>query len=214
MNNPIKVIVFEDNKQRRELLEMLLNSHDEFTCVGAFENCSHVVKNIADCQPDVVLMDIDMPKVNGIEGLTLIRSHYGGLKVLMQTIFEEEDKIFDAILAGADGYILKKATPEKLLEAILEVMEGGAPMTPTVAKQVLLLFNNKHQRLSKKDFQLTPKEVEILDLLVQGYSYKMIAGKCHISYPTVNTHVSHIYEKLQVKSGTEAVAKAIQHKIV
>lgn len=212
--NAIKVAIFEDNLQRRELLEMVLNSTDGMCCVGAFENCSHVIHQLSLCKPDVVLMDIDMPKVNGIEGLILIRQHFKGMKVLMQTIFEEEEKIFDAIVAGADGYILKKAATEKLIDAILDVMEGGAPMTPTVARQVLLLFNHKHQKHSMKDFQLTSKEVEILNYLVQGYSYKMIADKCHVSFPTVNTHITHIYKKLQVNSGTEAVALAIRNKLV
>jgi DNA-binding NarL/FixJ family response regulator len=212
--NPIKVAIFEDNVQRRELLEMLLNNSDGLCCVGAFENCSHLIKQLSECMPDVVLMDIDMPKVNGIEGLKLIRQYFGGMKVLMQTIFEEEEKIFDAIVEGADGYILKKADTEKLIDAIHDVIQGGAPMTPTVARQVLLLFSHKHQKYTRKDFQLTPKEIEILNYLVQGYSYKMIADKCHISFPTVNTHINHIYKKLQVNSGTEAVAKAIQNKLV
>ncbi|MDQ3017493.1 MAG: response regulator transcription factor, partial [Bacteroidota bacterium] len=135
------------------------------------------------------------------------------VKVLMQTIFEDEEKIFNAIVAGADGYILKKAAPLKLLDGIREVMEGGAPMTPVVAKQVLLLFSNKHKFISKNDFDLTPRETEILTLLVEGYSYKMIAAKCNVTYATVNSHISSIYHKLQVSSGTEAVALAIESGI-
>jgi DNA-binding NarL/FixJ family response regulator len=158
-------------------------------------------------------MDIDMPYVNGIKGLILIKKEFPEVKILMQTVFEDEDKIFSAIVSGADGYILKKTSPSKLLEAIKDVSEGGSPMTPIVAKQVLLLFNNKHQQIPKEEFDLTTRELEILSLLVDGYSYKMIADKCHISYPTVNTHISHIYEKLHVSSGTEAVAKAIEHRL-
>jgi DNA-binding NarL/FixJ family response regulator len=210
----IKIAIFEDNKPRRELLQLLIDSSDGLTCIGAWEDCRNIVKHISANTPDVVLMDIDMPHVNGIDGLKLIRSHFPKTKVLMQTIFEDDDKIFDAILAGADGYILKKTTPAKLLEAIIEVNEGGAPMTPTVARQVLLLFNNKHKKIDNKDFNLSTREQEILSLLVQGFSYKMIASQCNISYPTVNSHISHIYEKLHVSSGTEAVVKAIEHKIV
>ena len=206
----IRIAVFDDNQPRRELLQILLDSADGYTCTGAYEDCRDVLRHIAGNPPDVVLMDIDMPHVNGIEGLTLIKQHFPKVTVLMQTIFEDEAKIFNAIVAGADGYILKKASPVKLLDGIREVMEGGAPMTPVVAKQVLLLFNNKHKTISKNDFALTPRETEILSLLVEGYSYKMIAAKCNVSYPTVNTHISSIYHKLQVSSGTEAVAKAIE----
>ena len=130
-----------------------------------------------------------MPHVNGLEGLKLIKKQFPEIKILMQTIFEDEDKIFSAIAAGADGYILKKTPTAKLLEAIKDVAEGGSPMTPTVARQVLLLFNNKRGNV-KKDFHLTSRELEILSFLVKGYSYKMIADKCAISYPTVNTHIS------------------------
>ncbi len=210
----IKVAVLEDNKPRRELLQILLDNTDGLTCTNAYEDGRDILKHIENNIPDVLLMDIDMPHVNGIEALKLIRSKFPSIKVLMQTIFEDDEKIFDAIVAGADGYILKKTPPIKLLEAIEEVMQGGAPMTPTVARQLLLLFNNKHKQFTRKDFDLSKREQEILGYLVQGLSYKMIADKCCISYATVNSHISHIYEKLHVSSGTEAVAKAIEHKIV
>jgi DNA-binding NarL/FixJ family response regulator len=206
----IKIAVFDDNLPRREFLQILLDSTEDFTCTGAYEDCRDVLRHIASDVPDVVLMDIDMPHVNGIEGLALIKQHFPKVKVLMQTIFEDEDKIFNAIVAGADGYILKKASPIKLLEGIREVMEGGAPMTPVVAKQVLLIFNNKHKSFAKNDLALTSRETEILSLLVEGYSYKMIASKCNVTYATVNTHISSIYQKLHVSSGTEAVALAIE----
>ena len=210
----IKVAIFEDNKPRRELLELLINSSEGLSCTGAYEDCRNIVKILSSNLPHVVLMDIDMPNVNGIEGLKLIRSHFPVVKVLMQTIFENDEKIFEAIIAGADGYILKKTPPVKLLEAITDVLEGGAPMTPSIARQVLLLFNSKNKKTEKNEFHLTEREQEILNLLVQGFSYKMIAAKCNVSYPTVNTHISHIYEKLHVNSGTEAVAKAIENKIL
>ena len=206
----IKIAVFDDNQPRREFLQILLDSTEGFQCTGAYEDCRDVLRYIAAELPDVVLMDIDMPHVNGIEGLGLIKQQFPQVKVLMQTIFEDEEKIFKAIMAGADGYILKKASPIKLLEGIREVTEGGAPMTPVVAHQVLQLFNNKNKSIAKIDFDLTPRETEILSLLVEGYSYKMIAAKCNVSYATVNTHISSIYQKLKVSSGTEAVAKAIE----
>jgi DNA-binding NarL/FixJ family response regulator len=209
----IKVAVFDDNKPRRELLEMLLNSTSDMSCTGAFEDCRFVIKDLMQNIPDVVLMDIDMPHVNGIEGLQLLRKQFPQMKVLMQTVFEDDAKIFEAICAGADGYILKKTPPAKLIDAISEVMLGGAPMTPTVARQVLQLVNNRNKK-SETEFNLTDREHEILSMLVQGLSYKMIADKCSVSYSTVNSHITHIYEKLHVKSGTEAVAKAIEQKIV
>ena len=210
---PINICVFDDNKPRRDMLEMLVNCTDGLLCVGAYNDCSQVIKDIKLSVPDLVLMDIDMPIVNGIEGVKLIKKQFPSVVVLMQTVFEDDKKVFDAIVAGADGYILKKAAPEKLIAAIFEAMEGGAPMSPTIAKQVLALFSNQH-RSSTNEFDLTKREQEILTLLVQGYSYNKISEKCFISYPTVNSHISHIYEKLHVKTGTEAVAKAIQRKLV
>lgn len=167
-----------------------------------------------DTNPDVVLMDIDMPHVNGIEGVLKIRSQYPDLKILMQTVFEDDSKVFGAICAGADGYILKQTNPSKLLDAIKEVAEGGAPMTPTIARKVLQLFSKQHQVTRKQDFELTKRELEILEYLVKGYSYKMIAEACHISYPTVNTHVTNIYAKLKVESVGGAVSLAIKEGLV
>lgn len=210
----IKVVVFEDNLSRRELLAMLLDSTPGMQCIGSFEDGREVMKKIVGEIPDVVLMDIDMPHVNGIEALLSIKKQFPQIKILMQTVFEDNEKIFEAICSGADGYILKKAPPAKLIDAITEVLSGGAPMTPTVARQVLQLFSHKAKKSVAADFNLTDREQEILSMLVQGLSYKMIAEKCSVSYSTVNSHISHIYEKLHVKSGTEAVAKAIQKKIV
>lgn len=210
----IKVAVFDDNKTRREGLLMLLGKKERMECVGAFEDCRDVLKNIETCKPDVVLMDIDMPNVNGIEGLMLIRKHFPEIKILMQTVFDEDDKIFASICAGADGYILKKATPAKLIESIIDVTEGGAPMTPSVARQVLRLFSSQNRKIAPTNFELTVRELEILSHLVQGLSYKMIADKCFISYFTVNNHIKHIYEKLHVNSVVEAVTKAIDQKLV
>ncbi len=211
----IKIAVFDDNDTRRDLLQILISSTDGYQCTGVYPDCSNLLNHFKHNTPDVVLMDIDMPRVNGIEGLRIIRRHFPGIKVLMQTVFEEEEKILEAIIAGADGYILKKVPPAKLLDSIHEVIEGGSPMTPAVARHVLNYFNkSKSSFLPKKDFNLSVRELEILALLVQGFSYKMIADKCNITYATVNKHITHIYEKLQVQSGTEAVAKAIEQKIV
>lgn len=209
-----RIVIFDDNDNRREGLELLIGMTQGLICAGAFPDCSNVLKNIETTNPDVVLMDIDMPRVNGIEGVKLIRKKYPDLKILMQTVFEDDDKIFASICAGADGYILKKAQPAELIKAISDVLEGGAPMTPSIARQVIRLVNRQGNKSGENDFHLTPREHEILSLLVQGLSYKMIGERCNISLPTVNSHIQNIYEKLHVSSGTEAVAKALAQNIV
>ncbi|MBL7771230.1 MAG: response regulator transcription factor [Chitinophagaceae bacterium] len=211
----IQVVVFDDNKPRRELLQLLINSKESYQCIGAYEDCRMIVKKIASNIPDVILMDIDMPHVNGIEGLKLVKQHFPEVKILMQTVFEDEEKIFQAIMNGANGYILKKASPQKILDAITDVVQGGAPMTPTVAQQVLNLFQTKFGSSNQKmQFNLTNREHEILKLLVNGYSYKMICKELNLTYATVNSHISHLYEKLHVSSGAQAVAKALENNLL
>ena len=210
----ILVAVFDDNKSRRNGLQLLIDSCEGMKCTGAYPDCRNVVNHLADNRPHVVLMDIDMPNVNGIEGVILIRKYYPDIKILMQTVFEEDAKIFASICAGADGYILKKTKPEKIIESIREVMEGGAPMTPIIASQVLNLFKKQNKIPPAEQFDLSERELEILSLLVKGLSYKMISEKCFISYNTVNSHVKNIYKKLQVNSVAEAVSKAIKEQII
>lgn len=208
-------MIFDDNLGRLESLSMLINQFDDMTCVGTFENCDQIIEKVKAAAPDVVLMDIDMPGMNGIDGLKLIRRAVPGVLVIMQTVFEDEDKIFDAVKSGAHGYFLKKTSPAKLIEGIRDVMEGGAPMTPSVAKKVLEAFTKPS--LNKKrgaEFDLTPREMEILGHLVKGASYKMIADACGISWHTVNSHFKKIYEKLHVHSATEAISVAIEQKII
>lgn len=209
-----RIVIFDDNIKRRESLEMLIDLSDDMICVGSFPDCSNVLNNIDKSEPDLVLMDIDMPNVNGIAGVTIIRTKYPHLKILMQTVFEDDEKLFACIRAGADGYILKKTQPLELLDAINEALEGGAPMTPSIARQVLRFVGSTENKQKSEDFKLTARETEILSLLVQGLSYKMIASRCFVSLPTVNSHVQHIYEKLQVNTAVEAVTKAIGNKIV
>lgn len=209
-----RIAIYDDSAERREGLELLIGSMTEHTVVGSFHDCRNVIANLEDTSPALILMDIDMPHVNGIEGVRLIRTINSEVKILMQTVFEDDDKVFAAICAGADGYILKQADAQKLLDAIGEVMDGGAPMTPVIARKVLQLFGKLHRVKSKDDFELTKREQEILNYLVKGYSYKMIAEKCFISFATVNTHINRIYGKLQVNSATGAVSKALKEGLV
>jgi DNA-binding NarL/FixJ family response regulator len=209
----IKVAVFDDNKPRRELLEMLLNSTENMQCTGAFEDCRDVVKNIVQNVPDVVLMDIDMPYVNGIEGLQLIKNQFPQVRIPMQTVFEDDDRVFDSICAGASGYILKRYATEEIPSAIRMVLTGGAPMTGSIARKVLMMVPQAKTSEQEKS-NLTEKEIAILQYLVNGYSYKMIAAELKLSIDTVRFHIKKIYDKLHVHSATEAVSKAIKDKLI
>lgn len=211
----IKVIVFDDNRGRLESLELLINQSKDMHCAGTFENCLNIIEHVKKIQPDVILMDIDMPGLNGIEGLKLIRKEAPQVMVVMQTVFDDADKIFEAVRSGAQGYFLKKTSPAKLIEGIRDVMDGGAPMTPSVAKKVLEMFSSQQATRNSSGplFDLTPRELEVLSFLVKGASYKMIADQCGISWHTVNSHFKKIYEKLHVHSAAEAISKAIEHKI-
>lgn len=210
----IRVAIFEDNRSLRESLYNLLETSEQFTCVGAFAHCERVIENIEETQPDVILMDIELPMVNGIEAVRLIRDKYPDVKILMETIFEEDEKIFQSICNGAQGYILKNTPPKEILNAIQEIYEGGAPMSPIVASKVLRMFKSNLSREANDSFDLSSREKEILKCLVEGMSYKMIADTCFISADTVNGHIKNIYKKLQVHSKGEAVAKAIKGRIV
>lgn len=192
---------------------MLVSMYDDLEFVGMFENCVDVIKNIESTQPDVVLMDIEMPVVNGLEGVLIIHQKFPQIAVIMQTVFEDDDKVFESLKSGACGYILKKTAPEKVIDAIRDAREGGAPMTPAIAQRVLNYFVRNQPSVSN-DYELTNREKEILALLVEGKSYKMIASHTNTSYHTVNAHIRKIYEKLHVHSASEAVSKAIKEKIV
>lgn len=210
----IKVAIFDDNPKRRDGLKMLVDAMDTMECVGVYNDCRDILHHLQLAMPDVVLMDINMQHVDGVAGVVAIRAVYPKLKILMQTVFEDDEKIFAAICAGADGYLLKQTSPTKLIDAITEVMEGGAPMTPSVAKKVLQFFSKAKVTPANDPFSLTKRELEILSYLVKGYSYKMIADECSITFPTVNTHISKIYEKLKVNSATGAVAIALREGLI
>lgn len=210
----IKVAIFEDNNTLRKSLELLIDSADGMCCTGAFANANKLIQNIELSGPDVVLMDINMPGISGIEAVQIMKEKFASIQILMQTVFEDNDKIFAAICAGASGYLLKKTPPQKMIEAIRETYAGGAPMTPSVAMKVLEMFRLQSVAPQKEFINLSEREKEILKLLVKGKPYKAIATECFISIDTVGTHVRHIYEKLHVHSKSEAVAKAIHQKLV
>ncbi|MFT4093103.1 MAG: response regulator transcription factor [Niabella sp.] len=213
-NDRIKVAVFDDNAYRRESLCMLINSSSRMNCTGTFFDCSNVIADVRKAAPDVVLMDIDMPNVNGIEGVKLIRMNFPKVQVLMQTVFEDDDKIFASICAGASGYILKKSSPAQILQAVEDVYNGDAAMTASIAKKVLTAFQKNVFYENNQEISLTPREKEVLGYLVKGYSHKMVASACALSIHTVNTHIKKIYEKLQVNSVAEAVVKALNQKLI
>jgi DNA-binding NarL/FixJ family response regulator len=210
--NRIKVTIFDDNDSLRDSVAMLLKESGDFTLVGAYADCLDVTTNIRNTKPDVVIMDIDMPGMNGIEAVKVIRNNFPAVQILMFTVFDDDEKVFAAIKAGAGGYILKNADPQNLLHAISEVYNGGAPMTPGIARKVLLQFQDMLPD-ENKDYHLSQREKEVLALLVEGHPYKMIGSKLNITYDTVRAHMKKIYEKLHVASMTEAVAKAINQKL-
>jgi DNA-binding NarL/FixJ family response regulator len=209
----IKVLIYEDNPQLREGLTMLIDGTDGFQVLGAFKNCGNVAYEVGSYNPDVILMDIDMPGINGLEGLKIIRKQNTRVSILMLTVFDDNKNIFEALLSGANGYLLKKTPPAKLLEYIQEASTGGAPMTASVAAQVLKMFSQINLP-TDEDYHLSSREQQVLQLLVKGYSYKMIAGEMFIAMDTVRSHIKKIYEKLHVNSKSEAVAKAFRDRLV
>ena len=210
----IRVVIFDDNSALRESMYNLVETCEDFICVGAYANCDEVLLKIEATRPDVVLMDIEMPGINGIDAVKLIKQRFPEVKILMETIFEDDDKIFRSVCNGAEGYILKNTPPEEIMESIREIHAGGAPMTPGIALKVLRMFKHNLSDQEDDSFDLSSREKEVLKCLVEGMSYKMIADNCFISIDTVCGHIKNIYRKLQVHSKSEAVVKAIKRKIV
>lgn len=208
----IAIAVYDDNLSRRESLEAFIKLSPELHHVGSYANCANIVADYEAAKPDLILMDIEMPEVDGLQGVKLLKQKYPGVKIIMQTSFDDDDKIFTALQNGAEGYILKTASVTQIAQSIDEVMKGGAAMTPSIALKVMRYFNSR--QTVNQLYNLSPKETETLKHLAEGLSYKMVADKMGISYFTVNNHVKKIYEKLQVHSLGEAVALAHKNKLV
>ena len=215
MATPIRVIVYEDNRDLREGMSFLLHSTDGITLTGAFADTSRIEKQMEELTPDVVLMDIDMPGRSGLDATLIVKALRPSTQILMLTVFDDEEKIFRAIRNGASGYLLKRTPPSEIIAAIFDVHQGGSPMTSSIARRVLHFFQKPEPEAQvHREYNLSPREQDILNSLVKGYSYKLIADEHFISMDTVRSHIRHIYEKLQVNSKTEAVLKAIRDKIV
>ncbi len=207
-----RIAIFEDNSRLRQSLKVLLSGVEGYTVCGDYENCLDAAEIVKQQKPGVVIMDIQMPGVNGIEGLRIIKEHSPQTYIIMYTVLEDEERLFECLCAGADGYILKNTSFTLLLDAIENVLHGGAPLSPLIAKKVLQSFQQTSR--TQLRYNLSDRETEVLKYLVKGYSYKMIAGNCHISLDTVRGHIRNIYAKLHVNCGREAVVKALRDRIV
>jgi DNA-binding NarL/FixJ family response regulator len=209
----ITIAIVEDMRDIREGLTTLINFTDGFSCSGSYRSMEEAIPKIKGNVPDVLLSDIGLPGMDGIEGIRIIKGQFPDMTVLMLTVYDDDERIFDAICAGATGYLLKRTSPAKLLENIREAVSGGAPMSPEVASRVISLFREVRPP-EKVDYDLTPHETRLLKLLVEGYNYTTAAVELGVSYNTIKFHMRHVYEKLQVHSKSEAVAKALQNRIV
>jgi DNA-binding NarL/FixJ family response regulator len=207
----IKVAIVEDNNTLRGSLSSLLSDAEGMTCVSSLSNLSNVVSEFGKTQPEIILMDIGLPNISGIEGVRTVKSNFPEMQIIMFTVFEDDDKIFDAVRAGAMGYLLKKTPPNEIVDAIRELHSGGAPMSASIARKVILAFQKPAEN-SLEQYQLTVREKEILFSLVDGLSYKKMAEKYSVSISTIRTHICNVYKKLHVHSKSQAVSKALRQK--
>ena len=207
----IKVGIVEDNNTLRKSLTSLFNEAGDMRCVMSLNNLLHIVKEIEKNTPDVILMDIGLPNISGIDGVLTVKSFFPSIQIMMFTVFEDTDKIFDAIRNGASGYLLKKTLPLEIVDAVRDLSNGGAPMSASIARKVIQSFHVQPAS-AVEEYKLTPREKEILRSLVDGASYKKIADLYMVSISTIRTHICSIYNKLHVNSKAEAVAKVLKHR--
>ena len=212
-NKIIKTIIVEDQRDLREGLQILINFTPGFKCLGAFRTMEEAISRVKYDLPDIVLSDIGLPGMSGIEGIRILKEQHPDLVVLVLTVYDDNEKIFDALCAGASGYLLKHTDPSDLIKSVKEAMAGGAPMSPEVAARVIKIFREIRPP-EKSDYQLTPHELRLLKLLVDGHNYVTAAEELRISYNTIKFHVRNIYDKLQVHSKSEAVAIAMRDRLV
>src|SRR4051812_12960149 len=209
-----KIALCEDNDSFRESLKQFIEDSPGFSVVASLSSAQDIIDVVNENLPDIILMDIDLPGLTGIQATALVKSHFPGVHVLILTVYEDDEKIFDAILAGASGYLLKKTAPSRILEAISEIRDGGASMSSSIVKKVLNFFNRQTAAEPFNEYTLSDRELDILKCLVNGDSYKMIADNCDISIGTVRSHINSIYKKLHINSKSEAVAKALKERLV
>jgi len=210
---PIQVSIVEDRREIREGLAMLINGTEGYKCVGSYRSMEEALDRIGHQLPDVVLLDIGLPGMSGIEGLRILKERYPNMLMLILSVYDDDERIFDAMCAGASGYLLKKTPPLKLLESLKEAVQGGAPMSPEVASRVISLFREIRPP-DRADYNLTPHETRLLKLFVRGHNYKTAAAELGVSVHTISFHLRSIYDKLQVHSKTEAVAIALRNRLV
>jgi DNA-binding NarL/FixJ family response regulator len=208
----IKVVIIEDRREIREGLATMLDFTDGFKCVGKFYSMEEALRNIHRDIPDIILSDIGLPRMDGIEGIGIIKERYPDMTILILSVYTDNERIFDAICAGACGYLLKKTPPARILESLREAAEGGSPMSPEIARKVITLFRD-FRPPPKVDYNLTPHEERILKMFVGGHTKKTAAAELGVSFHTVSFHLRNIFEKLQVHSKSEAVAKALQNRL-
>jgi DNA-binding NarL/FixJ family response regulator len=209
----IKVAIIEDRREIREALAMLISGTEGFDCTGSYRTMEEALEKIPHKLPDLVLCDIGLPGMDGIEGIRILKEKSPALSVLMLTIYEDDERIFDALCAGACGYLLKRTQPARLLESLKEAASGGAPMSPEVARRVVALFRDMRPP-DRADYQLTPHETRLLKLLVEGHTFTTAAAELGVSYHAIHFHMKNIYDKLQVHSKTEAVSKALRNRLI
>jgi DNA-binding NarL/FixJ family response regulator len=208
----VKVAIVEDQRKFREATTAIIDGTEGFSCTGSFRSMEEALDKIKNNLPDVVLVDIGLPGMCGIEGIQLLKERHPQLILLVYSVYDDDERIFDALCAGASGYLLKKTPPTRLLESLAEAAAGGAPLTPEVASRVVRLFRD--YRPPDRNYELTPHELRLLKLLMDGHNYKTAAQELHVTTHTISFHLQRIYDKLHVHSKTEAVAKALQHRLL
>jgi DNA-binding NarL/FixJ family response regulator len=209
----IKVAIIEDHREYRQYLAALVGGSEGFRCAGSFGSVEEAIKKIPLDVPDIVLTDIGLPGMSGIEGIRILKEKYPNILILVETIHEDDERIFDALCAGASGYLLKKTQPLRIIEGLKDAISGGSPMSPEIARRVIRIFQEIRPP-ERVDYNLTPHEIRLLRLLVEGHNYKTAAAELRVTASTINFHLQKIYEKLQVHSKTEAVAKALRHRLI